>query len=630
MYKDSSRRNFINNATIVGLGIPFISIEQIFAGALHTGNYQSAFQKISLNERYPSFSSFSIDSLGGNKFLENPILAGAKQKTGYKMHADRDGISYFKKRLSPGKIPDWQVSFLKKSVSLTGTYSIDGDHFDIMINQELNHTSVLGIIKEKNKISLPALIHCPGMGTIRVTSDNEDAFLFYDARRNAKPHFVKIAFPSATQSQLGIRYNLEIVAVYPDLPGWINFPWVDGYKRNFINIFQVNPRLGVLANNSSSDPCALNLYISAELAKHCPALAKGLTAMDLVKMSLNRYLSGMKAYGLVGYTDNYEGADTISWNSPYDTLDSHPSLLLSACYYIDTSKEYNWLRDNLDGLIEWGRIIIKRDIDDDGLIEYELSGNYGSWQGTSNQRPANWWDTIGFGHKDAYSNAIAYKALLQFGNALKHIGKDEDASIFISHAAKIKQNYYSTFYNEQTGVLAGWRSADGQLHDYYFTFINGIAVAYGLITPEQGRDVMHVILEKMISVGYTNFSLGLPGNLIPIKKGDYTVSDHRWGGPSLEDGSDAFQIYENGGATACHTYFTIDALQKLGMNKEADTILFPILDSISKGEFSGKCKNGNSRDWKTWTGECWGYEGFLGDGYLVLLSALKKYRKDIV
>jgi hypothetical protein len=34
-------------------------------------------------------------------------------------------------------------------------------------------------------------------------------------------------------------------------------------------------------------------------------------------------------------------------------------------------------------------------------------------------------------------------------------------------------------------VLAGWKSADGKLYDYYFLFLNGMAVTYGLVT--QGK-----------------------------------------------------------------------------------------------------------------------------------------------
>lgn len=53
--------------------------------------------------------------------------------------------------------------------------------------------------------------------------------------------------------------------------------------------------------------------------------------------------------------------------------------------------------------------------------------------------------------------------------------------------------------------------------------------------------------------------------------------DHekRFGGGTKADGSDGFQIYENGGATACMTYFTIQTLRELGRHREAESILFP-------------------------------------------------------
>ena len=41
-------------------------------------------------------------------------------------------------------------------------------------------------------------------------------------------------------------------------------------------------------------------------------------------------------------------------------------------------------------------------------------------------------------------------------------------------AAKLRAAYAPTFLNPATGVLAGWKSADGQLHDYWFTFVQGI------------------------------------------------------------------------------------------------------------------------------------------------------------
>jgi hypothetical protein len=200
-------------------------------------------------------------------------------------------------------------------------------------------------------------------------------------------------------------------------------------------------------------------------------------------------------------------------------------------------------------------------------------------------RPSNWSDTIGFGHKDAYANALALPAL-QGAAALATIAGDNDAAgKYLRQAAKLESHYYDAFLNPATGVLAGWRSADGKLHDYYFLFVNGMAVVYGLVSIEQGRTIWDKLLAKMHEVGYNRFDLGLPGNLIPIRREDYVDLNPRYGGPSKEDGSDGFQIFENGGASACFAYFTIEALRRVGLEKAADIILFAMLESFARGGF---------------------------------------------
>lgn len=176
-------------------------------------------------------------------------------------------------------------------------------------------------------------------------------------------------------------------------------------------------------------------------------------------------------------------------------------------------------------------------------------------------------------------------------------------------------------------MLAGWKSADGKLHDYYFLFVNGAAVTYGLLTREQGNRVWDNLLAKMKEVGYTRFDLGLPGNLIPIRREDYVHLEKRWGGPEREDGSDAFQIYENGGATACYAWFTLQALYDLGRKAEADAMLYPMLKAFEDGGFQGRGPDGMTYDWKDWNGGPHGYEGLLVDGYMTLLAALPHERK---
>ncbi len=264
------------------------------------------------------------------------------------------------------------------------------------------------------------------------------------------------------------------------------------------------------------------------------------------------------------------------------------------------------------------------DRDGDGLIEYPGSGNTGwMWKAhpanwLDNIRPANWWDDVGFGHDDAYSNALAYRALEGMADLARRMGRTEESQSYARRARKLRGVYYATFYNPATGVLAGWKSADGELHDYYFTFVNGMAVTYGLVSRAQGGRIMDAMLRKMKEVGYHRFDLGLPGNLIPIRHQDYYPGPKKF----------AFQVYENGGATACFVYYTIEALYKLGRIKQGDAMLFPLLQSFENGDFQGRGPSGRSYDWKLWNGEPYGYEGMLVDNYLALLAGLSRARME--
>ena len=125
---------------------------------------------------------------------------------------------------------------------------------------------------------------------------------------------------------------------------------------------------------------------------------------------------------------------------------------------------------------------------------------------------------------------------------------------------------------------------------------------------------MDRMLQKMKEVGYHRFDLGLPGNLIPIEREDYYPSPKKF----------AFQVYENGGATACFVYYTIEALYDLGRIKEGDAMLFPLLGAFENGGFQGRGPNGRTYDWKLWDGEPCGYEGMLVDNYLALLAGLTR------
>ncbi|GAA4304643.1 hypothetical protein [Compostibacter hankyongensis] len=605
----TTRRRFIQQTSLAGiaLGLPG-SFSRLTAGDPFT--YASPYLRLQLMRDRPAFSFFSTDSLGGGQLSVSPLMKAApSQGAAYQSRVTGGEIAYF---TGAGKsdIAVWTCSMQPKSFSLrTRTDGTHAEPFAVTFSQKANHCTVLGTMSGDKQVKFPCVLHFPGMGTFRVFCSDPDIRLFYNAELTEQP-FVQIALPAADAGHPDITYRFDSVAIFPDAAGIKNDPRYDGFRKNFINIFQLSPGFKTLANNSTSDACAFTLFLYAEMAQVTPALAEGLTAMDLVRNSLDRYFEGMLGYGMVG---------KHNWQSKYNSSDSFPSLIMSACYYIQHTRDREWGMKNYAGIRSWAEKMIATDTNKDGIIEYGYSGNSGSWDNKQGfKRPANWWDTIGFGHDDAYSNALAYRAAALMKETAAFLGKKEDENYFSDFGGRLKKNYYTRFYNPATGVLGGWRSADGQLHDYYFTFVNSIAICYGLVEKKAAKKIMQRLLDKMKAVGYTDFRLGLPGNLIPIADEDYAHHDPRWG-------YQRFQVYENGGASGCYVYYTLHALYKLGMRDEAERILMPMLESYKNGSFEGSCPGGKmTRDWKTWSGECWGYEGFLVDNYLALKAVLDR------
>lgn len=216
---------------------------------------------------------------------------------------------------------------------------------------------------------------------------------------------------------------------------------------------------------------------------------------------------------------------------------------------------------------------------------------------------------------------MAYRGFRGLARLAAVAGRKKDAKTFENAAKKLKAAYYQTFYNPDTGMLAGWKSRDGELHDYAFTFIQGIAITYGVVDDKnKANKLLDAMFKKMQEVGFNRFDLGLPGNLINVPDPEYYDRGlSRWGG------ANAFEVYENGGASANHVYYTLAALYKLGRHKEADRVLFPILKSFDECGFQGTGNNDDkTNDWRAWDGTPWGYEGLLVDNYLVVKAVLAR------
>jgi hypothetical protein len=487
----------------------------------------------------------------------------------------------------------------------------------VRVDQKACHLTVLGRMPEPCRVTTPALAVLPDRGCVRLTNDRSLA-LAYDAWRR-DGHVVTVGLAAAAEA--ATTWSLEVLALHPAVPAALGPTSAAAWRRAYPGIMQLHARLCALANNASSDLVAPNLWMVASVAERCPDLVPGLPALDLVRDTLARIQDGLRTYCMVGYTDGYQGSDATGWKTPHDSLDTWPSLVLASAI-AGRGPGRDWARTRWVGIQSAVTTMLRRQ-DASGLLAYDYSGNSGTWEGGPVMRPANWWDTIGYGHHDAYSNALAYRALRAVAALAAEVGNGSDAAAWSAAADRLQAAYLPAFRTSD-GWIGGWRSRDGELHDHRFVVAATTAVACGVVAGAEARALMERVWRGLGEHGFSRFELGLPGNLRPVPRADYTHHEVRWGGGERADGSDAFQIYENGGATLCHTFQAVEALHRVAMHAEADGLTAALLGSVGQGAFRGEGRPGFTRDWKAWDGTCWGYEGFLADGYLMLLAPVTR------
>jgi len=213
-------------------------------------DYRSDYLAIGLSASQPAFSWFGVDSLGQGKLTQNPILEQTREETLPGL-ALKDNATY----TLNGKLI-WQVACGERGLTLASDYAEGAQTppFILAFNQKSNHATLLGRMKPgERRMGLPCVLHLPDMGSFRITANTGGLMLDYDARRfNVSTPFVRIAFPGATAQQPHIEYRFEVAAIHPELPGIEDNPRYDGFRRDFLNIFQVNPRVLTTAATDSS------------------------------------------------------------------------------------------------------------------------------------------------------------------------------------------------------------------------------------------------------------------------------------------------------------------------------------------------------------------------------------------
>ena len=463
---------------------------------------------------------------------------------------------------------------------------------------------------ELGQVGLPCLLHAADCGSALMTCGNRSVAGFawegseYASGKTWIHADLAEAFPSRSDGLLElapgvwqgrIRWSVERIVPLANLVE--KEPRLKGFSRYALNGLQFRPDTDLLSNSVGSINCCFCLWEYAEVAQFLPVLPGGIDPCDLLRRSLDTYVAG---------TPGHDVGNVSIYDPDYNTLvDTKPALIYAAWTVIRKTGDLEQLRRWLPHLEHIVRLMEETDEDGDGLLEPVKSTRYGGW-----------YDTVRENGKSAYGNALAYRAFKYAADLEELAGRPEQAKHDAELAERIRRAFFSTLFNPETGVIAGWKDKEGKLHDYWFPWISGMAIVYGLVPEKEANSILDRFQAKFKEVGFTRFDLGLPNCLVEIPKPDYAVDNK-------------FKEYLNGGASPCFSYFYIQALYQTGRRAEADRILWPIIASFDAGLFNGGYGLGrgdtNHQEWHTWDGLRCGGEGFLPDSYHVLNALYHGY-----
>jgi hypothetical protein len=474
---------------------------------------------------------------------------------------------------------------------------------------------------EEGMLHLPAIVSAPDHGQMLLSCDGDSPVRGHlTGSRTQKKVDLHIELPLF---KTGDACTLSFAPVHLPAPHHLadKALWTCA-RRGWFGAFQCSAEWGdpghpysapsgMLGNNVISDPASCSLWFYADQAFFTPDLAPGISAMALVRRTLDWWLDHkVLPHG-----------EMICYWDKVNFLDANSGPIIAAWDYVEATGDLDWLKRRIERIELLADYLAGRDTDGDGLVEAVQSGNYGALQQPG--RSCAWWDALNCGHKDSYSNALIYRAWRCLADLEAKLGRSEAQARYTRLADRLHAAFFPTLYNPATGWLAWWKSEDGVLHDYASPIINGMAIEYGLVPQDQIVPILDRLWNKITEAGFTRFDLGVPPMLIPVLRADYLQPD-AIGIPQREDGTDTFGYYMNGGITAGQVLHFLAAHYVAGENERGDRVLRAMLDRQAEGGFQNGAVNAYPQgiDWTTWDGQPAGYEGYLADSFRFLQAVL--------
>jgi len=206
---------------------------------------------------------------------------------------------------------------------------------------------------------------------------------------------------------------------------------------------------------------------------------------------LESYIAG-NPVGADGYAWAAPGSEKHLGHSRHDTLNAIYTTAVAHHYLMRRDPAFLEKKDPASGesVLSKARRAMDYQLDvlggRDGVLTIPGVDN----DGTPSSKGSNYWDFWLFGYKDAYATALFYESLRLMAELESSLGNEARAEELRALRPKVRAAFNETFWDDKTGRYVGWVDAKGNRYDYGFTFVNTMALAYGLADAERSERVL--------------------------------------------------------------------------------------------------------------------------------------------
>jgi hypothetical protein len=213
-------------------------------------------------------------------------------------------------------------------------------------------------------------------------------------------------------------------------------------------------------------------------------------------------------------------------------------------------------------------------------------------------RPANWWDTLPFGHLDGLVNAYAVRALWALSEMEFFAGNSTAGEEYAAFHASAVAAYNRVFWRArqsggvELGHFADWIDVYGRSREYGFVWHNALATGYARIANATQRAAYAADAAAAEAALAARFNISIdtffaaPANFVPAAPEDLLYCN------AAQPIDTVFPFYENGDQFLVVAGYQWVAAARAG---NADSVLARL--RLAMAEYNRTAFFGQNRDW---------------------------------